>query len=265
MTQLFGKIGFAHRELWDRSGAYRAGLLLGPVPLLGVGLAFLVWVVASGGIGPAFSEQWAKPKQNTWATAPVEANALQPTAELPATARDGTLVGYRREWRVTTHTFRVSSTWQADFNETPLERATYISGPTFDMERFFTKPQRGLVAAMGAAMFVAREPGHYTFSASFERPAGQPANCLTRMSFLGRPLTATIEGNLIDAKARTYKSASFDLKPGLYPINFVFSCWNSQHVTQGPGSMTFLAQHPGEDTLSPARVVEIVRPIAGSP
>jgi len=55
---------------------------------------------------------------------------------------------------------------------------------------------------------------------------------------------------------------SFELKPGLYAINFVFSCWNSHNVTQGPGRMTLLAQHPGETTLSPARIVDIVRPIS---
>jgi hypothetical protein len=262
MTHLLGKIGFAHRELWGRSGPYRAGLLLGPVSLFGAGLAFLAWVAVSGGFGPAFAVQWAKPKDTSWAAAPAEVSTLQPTAELPATAKDGTLVGYRREWRVTTHTFRVSPTWQTSFNETPLERPAYISGPTFDMERFFTKPQRGLVAAMGAAMFVAKEAGRYTFSASFERPASQPGNCLTRVVFLGRTLTSTIEGNLIDDRSRTYKGASFELKPGLYAINFVFSCWNSHNVTQGPGRMTLLAQHPGETTLSPARIVDIVRPIS---
>jgi hypothetical protein len=265
MSQLLGKIGFAHRELWSRSGPYRAGLLLGPIPLLGAGLAFLVWVAASGGFGPALSAQWAKPKNTTWAGAPGEATSLQPTAELPATAKDGTLVGYRREWRITTHMFRVSSTWQTDFNETPLDRATYISGATLDMDRFFIKPQRGLIAAMGAAMFVAREPGRYKFSAGFERPAGRPGSCLTRVVFLGRPLMATIEGNLIDERVRTYTGASFDLTPGLYSINFMFSCWNSNNVTQGPGRMTLLVQHPGETTLSPARIVDIVRPISGNP
>jgi hypothetical protein len=265
MTGLLGKIGFAHRELWSHSGPYRASLLLGPISLLGAGLAFLAWVAVSGGLSQAMSVPWAKPKNTTWAAAaPGEVSVLQPTAALPATAADGTLVGYRREWRVTTHTFRVSPTWQTDFNETPLDRPTYISGATFDMERFFTKPQHGLVAAMGAAMFVAKEGGRYTFSASFERPAGPPANCLTRVIFLGRTLTSTIEGNLIDERSRTYKGASFDLSPGLYPINFVFSCWNSRNMTQGPGRMTLLAQHPGETTLSPARIVEIVRPIAGT-
>jgi len=261
MSQLLGKIGFIHGHLWSRSTAYRAGLLIGPVPLLGAGLAFLVWTLASGmGIAPSFATQWAKPRQANWDAAPGGASTIQPTAALPATAKDGTLVGHRREWRVTTHFFRVTPAWQIEVDETPLG-STYISGPTLDASRFFTKPQQGLYAAVGSAMFVVWEAGRYKLAASFERAAGPPGSCLTRVIFNGRSLLSHVEINLIEEAARTYEGASFDLTPGLYPINFVFSCWQG-HVTRGPGSMTLLVQHPGESEPSPARMVEIVRPVA---
>jgi hypothetical protein len=264
VTQLFGKFGFIHRHLWGRSSAYRAGLLLGPVPLLGAGVAFLVWALASGmGIVPSRAAQWAPTKHpSNWDAVP-GVSTVQPTVALPATARDGTLVGYRREWQVTTHGFRVSPSWQIDVDETPLA-ATSISGPTFDISRFFTEPQRRLHAAVGSAMFVVKDSGRYTLSASFERPAGPPANCLTRVVFFGRWLLSHIETSLLEDTVRTYDGASFNLTPGLYPINFMFTCWNGP-VTKGPGSMTLLVQHPGEDTPSPARMVEIVRPRAARP
>jgi hypothetical protein len=258
MIQLLGKIGFIHRSLWSRSGAYRIGLMVGPVPLLGAGLAFLAWALVSGvGVGPSFAGQWAKPKNSANWNAVPGMSIVEPTAPLPAAAKDGTFVGYRREWKVTTHMFVVSAAWQVKVDANPLT-TNFISGPTFDVSRFFSRPQRANVAAVGTGMFVAKVAGQYKFAASFQRPAAPPASCLTRVVFGSRSLLSNIEGNIVEETAHTYEGATFELSPGLYPITFVFSCW-AREGTKGPGQMTLLVQHPGEDALSPAWMVDIVR------
>jgi hypothetical protein len=44
-----------------------------------------------------------------------------------------------------------------------------------------------------------------------------------------------------------------------YPISWAFGCWHDLNVI-GPGRLTLLVSHPGEQTLMPAHSDDIVRP-----
>jgi hypothetical protein len=59
-------------------------------------------------------------------------------------------------------------------------------------------------------------------------------------------------------KSKTFDAARFDLQPGLYPIGWALGCWRDQE-TVGPGRITVLISHPGDQTLQPARPDDIVR------
>lgn len=263
MSRLLGKIGFIHRLLWSRSGLYCACLLLGPAPLLGAGLALAVWgltsTVGAMTAAPPAPPQWAKPNHSSNLNeAGRVVTDIHPTVTLPTTTDDGTLEGYRAGWQVVTYGFRVSPTFAIGIESTPLA-SFFLDGPTMDLTRLSSgEPRKGLYAGVGTAMFVVKAPGRYQLSAKLERAAGMPANCLTRVVFGGRWLLSDIALNLVTETVKIYRGAWFELAPGLYPINFVFSCWHNQ-TTDGSGRMTLLVQHPEETALSPARSGDVVR------
>jgi hypothetical protein len=220
------------------------------------GFASGISVQAAASSAPA---AWAKPKlPANWDDAPGGVSNVEPPIALPAIAEDGTLKGYGKGWQVVTYGFQVSKTWTIVFDETPLASA-FLDRPTIDVSQISAAgSQQRAYAAVGTAMFAVKVPGRYRISASFERPAASPASCLTRLVFVNRWLLSHVEVNIVGETAMTYDGATFDLKPGLYPINFAFTCWQGM-ATTGPGRMTLLVQHPGEEALAPARPDDVVR------
>jgi hypothetical protein len=95
-------------------------------------------------------------------------------------------------------------------------------------------------------------------SARFERPSGVAANCLVRLGLGGRRILSTLNVDVVRTISRSYPPAWFDLRPGLYPIGWVFGCWHDNAVI-GPARLTILIGHPGETMLSPARPEDVIR------
>ena len=72
-----------------------------------------------------------------------------------------------------------------------------------------------------------------------------------------------IEVDLQGAVSRTYPSQAFGLQPGIYILLAALGCWHGDQAT-GPGRMTLLIRHPGEDGLRPARPDDLLR-VSGVP
>ncbi len=128
-----------------------------------------------------------------------------------------------------------------------------------DMSRIVASgPKDTLYVGIISGFFVVREAGVYAMTARFERPAGPTADCLTRLGFGNGRIVSNVNVDLVNSVSQTFDVAKFNLRPGLYPIGWAFGCWHDQEVL-GPGRMTILVQHPGEDTLRPIRPTDIAR------
>jgi len=57
-------------------------------------------------------------------------------------------------------------------------------------------------------------------------------------------------------------ASSLEKHPKLF--EWVFGYWHDR-AEAGPGQMTLLIQHPGEQSLKPARAEEIIRPLHPKP
>ena len=261
MKRFIGKLGFIHRRLWQQGGGYRAALLLGPAPLLGVLLAGAVWgSVLSLRQRTYQPPLWAKPPtgHNTWTSDADHPQTVEPARPLPQVGADGALVGRDPGWNVAVNPIQVSQTMNVDVKADSLVGFS-IKGPSVDMEQILAAgPKASPYVAVGSGFLVVREPGNYALSARFERPSGVAANCLVRLGFGGRRTLSTLNVDVVRTTSRNYPPAWFDLRPGLYPIGWVFGCWHD-NVEIGPGRLTILVGHPGETMLSPARPDDVVR------
>lgn len=261
MNRFFGKFGFVHRRLWRQDGLYRAALLFGPAPLLGGLLAGALW----GGVQTLERmtyrpPDWGVPQGPTvWSTATDQPPTIEPAKPLPPTGPDGELAGYAAGWRATTQPIEVGATLDVDLKPTPLT-AFSLDGPTFDMAQIIAAgPKSSLYVGVGSGILAIRAAGVYALSVRFERPAAQPADCLMRLGFGAHRIVSNLEVAVVGDVSKTFDAARFDLQPGLYTIGWAFGCWHNQEVI-GPGRMTLLVGHPGEQTLLPARSGDIVRP-----
>jgi hypothetical protein len=260
MNRFLGKLGFIHRRLWSQDGLYRAALLFGPAPLVGCLLAGAVWgcILALGG-ETSQPPRWAVPQDpGTWSTSASQPQTIQPAKPLPPVGADGRLTGYELGWRVTTNPIVVSQTMDVDVKPTPLT-AFFLDGPSVDMAQILPEaPNVSLYIGVGQGFLAIRTAGVYTLALRFERPAGPRADCLMRLGFGPRRIVSTLEAGVVRDLSITFDAVRFDLQPGLYPIGWAFGCWQN-HEMIGPGRITLLVGHPGEQSISPARSDDFVR------
>jgi hypothetical protein len=261
MRRFFGKLEFIHRRLWQGDGLYRASLLLGPAPLLGCAVAAALWGSIPAAHGTKHSlPQWAVPQgPAVWSAASDQPQIVQPSRSLPPVEADGALAGYEAGWRATTHPIQISATLDADLKPTSLT-AFLLDGSSVDMAQIIKGgPAASLYVGVGAGFLAVRTGGVYALSARIERPAGPRADCLIRLVFGSRRIVSNLEVAVVSDLMRAFDVAQFNLQPGLYAIGWAFGCWQD-HTVIGPGRMTLLVGHPGDQTLQPARSDDIVRP-----
>ncbi len=260
MSQFFSKFGFIHRRLWDRDGTYRLALLFGPAPLIGCGVAVGIWFIIRAFPGSHVQlPEWAKIPRPTdrWNTSEVQ--TIPPARPLPPAGAHGGLSGYEPGWQATTHAVEVTPTWNTEIKQTALS-GFFIDGSTIELDAIIAAgPKNTRFIGSGSAFLVVRTPGIYALSLRLEKPLGQVADCLTRLSLGPRKINANFEiatpGNI----SKVFDTARFDLQPGLYPIGWALGCWKDQEMV-GRARITVLISHPGEQALQPARPDDIVRP-----
>lgn len=261
MSLFFSKLAFVHRWLWDRDGFYRVALLFGPAPLIGCGVAAGIWFMIRAFPAPVVQPpEWGKPPQaaESWSTGG-EPNTVQPALPIPAVGAHGGLSGYVAGWRATIHAVEVSPTYNTEIKQTPLS-AFFVDGSTIDLAPIIaagTKDTKFVGA--GSGFLVIRTPGIYALSLRFERPPGPIADCLARLIFGPHKVVSSYNVANPGDTSKTFDAARFDLKPGLYSIGWVLGCWRDQ-ATVGPGRITVLMSHPGDQALEPAGPEDIVRP-----
>jgi hypothetical protein len=266
MSLFLSKLGFVHRRLWDRDGFYRVALLFGPAPLVGCGVAAGIWFLVRALPMPVvLPPDWGKPPQaaDSWSTAG-EPQTVQPTLPIPSVGTHGELSGYVAGWRATIHAVEVSPTFNTEIKPVPLS-SFVVDGSTIDLAPIIaagTKDTKFVGA--GSGFLVIRTPGIYALSLRFERPTGPIADCLTRLSFGPRKVVSSYNVANPGDTSKTFDAAQFDLKPGLYSIGWALGCWRDQ-VTVGPGRITVLISHPGDQALQPAGPDDIVRPELPAP
>jgi len=202
---------------------------------------------------------WAKPTQaaENWSAA-AEPQIVQPASPIPPVGATGGLSGYEAGWRAAIHSVEVSPTLNTEIKQTPLN-AFFVEGPKIDLAQIIAAgPKDTKFVGAGSGFLVIRAPGIYALSLRFDRPPGPTAACITRFGFGPRNVTSNLElanpGNV----SKTYDAVRFDLLPGLYPISWVFGCWRDQEAV-GPGRITVLMSHPGDEALQPVPPEDIVR------
>lgn len=260
MRLFFGKLGFIHRRLWERDGLYRVAVLAGPPPLIGCAVAACIWLLLRATVPAAPLPKWGIPPlaAENWSDAEGP-QTLKPSRPLPPIDANGELSGYEKGMRGEIHTVVVSPTYNTDINRT-ISSSFFIDGLVGDMTQIVAEgPQHAKFIGGGAGFLVVKTPGLYALSARFDRPPGPTADCLVRLSFGPRRVVSSY--NLANAgnTTKTYEAIRFDLQPGLYPISWIIGCWREQE-TIGPGRVTILLRHPGDETLQPAGPDDIVRP-----
>ncbi|HLJ63158.1 MAG TPA: hypothetical protein VKT70_03575 [Stellaceae bacterium] len=261
MRLYFRKLGFIHRRLWDRDGFYRIALLFGPAPLIGCGVAAGIWFMVRAFPAPIVPPpDWAKPTlaAENWSTTG-EPQTLLPALPIPPIGANGGLSGYEAGWRAAIHAIEVTPTFNTEIKPTPSS-AFLVDGAKIDLAQIIATGSRGTkFVGAGSGFLVIRTPGTYALSLRFERPPGPVADCLVRLGFGPRKVISNYEVANPGNVSRIFDAARFDLQPGLYPISWVLGCWRDQE-TVGPGLITILMSHPGDEVLQPADPDDIIRP-----
>jgi hypothetical protein len=260
MSQFFSKLGFIHRRLWDRDGFYRIAVLFGPAPLIGCGVAAGIWfMVRAAPMPTAQPPAWVKPPQaaENWSTTG-EPQTVQPARPMPPVGTNGALSGYEAGWRATIHAVEVSPIFDTDIKPTSLN-TFFVDGPTIDLTQIIAAGPKGTrFVGAGSGFLVIRTPGTYALTLRFQRPPGAIADCVTRLGLSSRKIVSNFSVALPGNRSKTYDAARFDLQPGLYPIGWALGCWQGEESV-GPGRITVLISHPGDQALQPARPDDIVR------
>lgn len=266
MGQWVSKLKFIHSRLWDRDGIYRIAVLFGPAPVIGCGVAAAIWFMIRALPAPIVQPpDWAKTSQasENWSTSD-EPHPVEPEAPIPPIGANGGLSGYAAGWRATIRAIEVSPTFNTDIKPTPLSAFT-VDGSKIDLAQVIAAgPQTTKFVGVGSGFLVVRTSGIYSVSARFERPPGPAADCLIRLGFGPRRVVANYSLGFRGNDSKTFDAVRFDLQPGLYPMFWVLGCWRDQQNI-GPGNLTVLVSHPGDQTLQAARPDEIVRPESPAP
>ena len=261
MNLFFSKLGFIHRRLWDRDGLYRLALLFGPAPLIGCGVAAGIWLMHRALPAPIVQPpDWGKPARTAenWSTSG-EPQTVQPARPLPPVDANGGLSGYETGWRAAIHAVDVSPTLNVEIQPAALS-SFFVDGSKIDLARIIELgPKDTEFVGTGSGFLVVKAPGTYALSLHFERPSGPTADCLTRLGFGSRKVVSNYSLAISDDVSKTFDAARFDLQPGLYSIGWAFGCWHDREPV-GPGRITVLISHPGNQTLQPALPDNIVRP-----
>jgi hypothetical protein len=266
MNHLFRKLDFIHRRLWRQNGIYRAAVLFGPAPLLGCLLTVTAWgLVQEIGRLTYQPPRWAVPHASaTRSNADGRPQTLEPAMPLPPVGADGGFAGYEPGWQGTAQPMQVNPPLDVDIKPTPLT-GFLLDGPTFDMAQIMAGgPKTGLYVGEGKGLLVIRTAGDYALSARFERPAGPLADCVMRLGLGPRRILSNLELAVVNDISGTPDAVRFTLQPGFYYIVWAFGCWHDHEVT-GPGRLTLLISHPGEQSLLPARSDDVVRPKPARP
>ena len=258
--RFFGKLGFIHRRLWERDGFYRTALLFGPAPLIGCGLVAAIWFAVREIPAPVVQPpNWAKPPPTTenWNTTG-DPQKVEPARQMPPVDANGGLGGYETGWRAAVFALDITPTLNTDIKRTPLS-SFFVDGSTIESAQIIAAgPKNTRFVGAGSGFLAVRAPGTYAITLRFERPPGPTADCLKRLGFGTRNVVSNYELGNPGNVSKTFDAARFDLQPGLYPISWVFGCWKDQEAV-GPGRISVLIGHPGEQALQPARPDEIVR------
>ena len=261
MKQFFGKLRFVHRRLWSQDGLYRLALLFGPAALFGGVLAAVVW---EGGLllkdTTSHSPPWAVVQQSSqsWNTDGGQPQTVSPTLPLPSVGADGALSGYETGGEGFIKPIEVSPTMDVNVKPNVLS-AFSIEGTSIDMAQIIANgPKGALFIGTGSGFLAVRTAGVYALSIRFERPVGPLADCLVRMGFSSQRIVSNLNVAVVSDFSKTYDAARFDLQPGLYSLAWGLGCWHDHEVI-GPGRITLMVAHPGEQALLSARPDDIVR------
>lgn len=259
---LAAKLGFVHRLLWQRDRAYRWAVLLGPPPLLGCALAAAIWSVVPRGTRPSTvagaDAPWAEWKRPV----PQEEQPFTeaPSTPLPQRGADGKLVGFEPGWRGAIHPMTVSVTMDADVSGSVVSRFT-LDQPVIPLTRILDAgPPSGLFVGDMTGFVVVSTPGSYALSVRLARSSPQSANCLVRLGSARHRLLRNINMNVNGQAVLNYPLTEFQLQPGLFSVAVAAGCWRGDQMV-GPGEVTLMIRHPGEDAPQPARADEVVRPV----
>ena len=258
MRHFFGKLGFIHRRLWERDGFYRVALFFGPAPLAGIALAAIVWA----GIGamqntPDQPPPWARVPEITNGSMDAPLAAI-PAKPLPPLRADGSAIGYDPGWSITVNPLTVSPTMDVTVSATPITGFT-VDEPTVTMARILAAgPKNQPVVAVSSGLLVIREAGTYGLFARFERPAGPPATCTVRLAVGGHRINTNVILNVVQHVAQDYPQGWFQLRPGLYKIEWAFGCWQGNDISD-LGQISVMLVEPGGHTARPLRAGDIVR------
>lgn len=264
MSGVTAKLAFIHRRLWLRDGAYRAAIILGPAPLIGAAAAAAVWA----GMSALPSAQapspppWAK-VEPVAVTASGPPTTLAPGAPLPPMDSNGAFQGLGTGWRGAIQPLEVSSALET--RVVPTELSLFdLGSPVMDMDQVAAAgPAGGLFVGVGRALLAIRTPGTYAFSARLERSSPNPANCLVRLLLGEHRIVSNVDVNVVGTVAAMFKPLEFNLQPGAYGMILAAGCWRGQQVV-GPGRVTMLIRHPGEQAFQPVQPAELVRPVSSS-
>ena len=261
MSRLTAKLAFIHRRLWRRDGAYRAAVVLGPAPLIGAAAAAAVWAGMNASASAPLPPPWAR-YEPAAAVSAGPPTTLPPGAPLPPTDSTGALQGVKTSWRGTIQPLEVSSALEA--RVMPSELTLFdLDGPAMDMDQVAAAgPSNQLFVGVGRALLAIRTPGTYAFSARLDRSSPIPANCLVRLLLGQTRIVSNLDLNVVGAVAGTFKPLEFNLQPGTYGIILAAGCWRGQQVV-GPGRVTVLIRHPGEQAFQAVQAAELIRPSNG--
>jgi len=266
MGQFFGKLGFAHCQLWADNPLYRLSVLAGPAPFVGALLAGVLWVAGVGGLGTGRSAPppWATPEpHDTWNSTDGPIGSVKPRAPLPAVDAEGDLAGYKPGPRLVTHPIQVQGDFDVNVENMALTAVPY-DGVRLEMDRIIASgPKQGLYVGVADGILAIRTAGVYTLTLRLERPPAQPSSCISRLAFGQHRVVSNVDLSLYNQVDKTFPGTQFELEPGLYPIGWVFGCWHEQAETV-PGSLTLMIGHPGEAQPLPARLDDIVHREGGT-
>lgn len=264
------RLFFVHHRLWQQDATYRAAILLGPPPLLAGLAALLVWfglqTMRSNQDVPAAAHSSAP-----WARVPTSAStqgdtlqAEKPIWPMPAMHPDGSLLGFVPGWQGTIYPISVGPTLDPVMGQAAGRYTTEGAHVDFEAIMAAAGPLQGRYAGLQAGILAIRTAGRYDLSLQLDRSSPKPADCLVRQSFGHSRVISDVVTDLGGSVSQTFKPEAFDLQVGLYFMLTAFGCWHGDEAV-GPGRMTVLIRHPGEDSLRPAKESDFFRPITALP
>jgi hypothetical protein len=260
MGAFWSKAAFVHRTLWQREPAYRWAVLLGPPPLIGLGLAALV-VTALQATLPSGQASGAAAAWAHWTRPNLQAGQpfVEPTMPLPATDANGRYKGYQPGWRGELRPMTVDAAMEVDLAGPPIGSFT-LDQPDIPLQRIAAAgPPGKLFAGLAQTAFVVQAPGLYEFSVRLSRSGTQSADCVTRLGSARHPMVRSVSIDTEGGTIMNYAPTQFRLEPGLFTLVVAVGCWRGDRVVDS-GDLTVMVRLPGETASRPAAPDELMRP-----